>query len=70
MLRYGFALLYNAFILFTIIITCSEHIGPIIASYSYCFDITDKRCHIYLLLLLGKIAFKSEYNMILVYFSR
>ncbi len=58
-LHYDFALSHNAFILFKIVI----------ASYSYRFDVIDKSYCIYLLLLLGKLAFQSKYNMILVYFS-
>jgi hypothetical protein len=58
------SLLHNAFLLSRIVIISdsyrSEHIGPVITFYSYCSDFIDKRYSICLLLLLGKIAFKSK----------
>jgi hypothetical protein len=59
-LHYDFSLSHNALILSRIVITSnsyrSEHVGPIIASYSYRSDVTDKHYHIYSPSLLGKIA--------------
>ncbi len=64
-----FSFSHNAFILSRIIIASnsyrSEHMKPVIPSYIYLSDIIDKRYCIYLLSLLGKIAFKNKYNMIL-----
>jgi hypothetical protein len=64
-LRYDFELSHNAFLLSRTVIAFnsyrSVHIGPVIASYSYRFDVIDKRFNIYMFSLLGKIAFKSKY---------
>jgi hypothetical protein len=61
MLRYALALSHKAFILSRIVIAsniyCSENIGPVVTSYSYCSDVIDQRYRIYSFLLLGKIAF-------------
>jgi hypothetical protein len=67
-LRYDFALSHNAFTLSNSY--HAEHIGPVIAYYSYRSDIIDKRYRIYWLSLLGKMAFKSNYNNVLFYFLR
>jgi hypothetical protein len=69
MLLYDFTLWHNAPILSIIVIASysyrSEHREPVFASYSYRFDVIDKRYRIYSLSLLGKIAYKSYYNKIL-----
>jgi hypothetical protein len=74
MLHYDFSLSHNAFILYRIVIASnsyrSEHIGPVIASYTYRCDVIDKCYRIHSLSLFGKIAFKSKYNMILFYLLR
>jgi hypothetical protein len=62
MLHYEFVLSHNAFILSRIVIAStksyrSEHIGPIIASYSYLYDVIEKRYYIYSLSLLGENIF-------------
>jgi hypothetical protein len=73
MLRHDFAG-HNAFVLYRIFIDCnsyrSEHIGPVIASYSYCSDVIGHRCRISTLLLLEKIALKNKYNRIPVGVTR
>jgi hypothetical protein len=43
----------------------SEHIGPVIASYSSRSDVIDKRYSIYKLSLLGKKTFNSKFNIML-----
>ncbi len=72
-LYYDFALSHNAFILSRIVTTYkshrSEHIRPVIASYSYRSGVIDELYHIYLLLLLGKIAFVSK-NKIILYLEK
>ncbi len=76
MQRYNFALPYNALKnkLSRIVIASksyrSEPIGPVIASYSYHSDLTHQRYCIYSLLLLGKIAFRRKYIIILFWFSQ
>jgi hypothetical protein len=44
------------------------HVGPVIASYSYCSDVIDKRYRIYPLSLFVKLSFKSKYIKILFCF--
>ncbi len=66
--RFSFS--HNAFILSRIVIASnsyrSEHMKPVIPSYIYLSDIIDNCYRIYSLSLLGKIAFKSKYNIILL----
>jgi hypothetical protein len=59
------AILRSCFLKSRIFITSncyrSEHMGPVVASYSYRSDVIGKRYRIYPLLLRWKIAFKSKY---------
>jgi hypothetical protein len=60
-LHYDFAFSHIAFILYRIVTAsisyCSRHIGPVIASYSYCSDVIDQHYHIYSLVACEENSF-------------
>ncbi len=68
-LRYCITLLYSRIVI-TSNSYCSEHIEPVITSYSYRSDVIDKVYCIFSLSLLGKKAFKSINNKILFCYLR